>query len=190
MSNRLKAYRIAVFVSGGGSNLQALIDAQKSSRFRSEIVLVVSDNPSAYALERAKKEKIETLVSRNEQEIISFLRSNQVDLIVLAGYLKVVGGEILSLYSQRIINIHPSLLPQYGGMGMYGIRVHEAVFAAKEKQSGATVHYVTSVVDGGDIIVQKAVDISNCQNAVEIQQRVLAIEHQILSEGIKILEDI
>lgn len=190
MSDRLKGFNIAVFISGGGSNLQSLIDASREGRIDSMIKLVVSSDPKAYGLERAKNVGIDGIVCRDLKEMIALMERYQIDLIVLAGYLKVIDGELIDRYPNRIINIHPSLLPKFGGMGMYGIHVHEAVFAAGEKISGATVHFVDRIVDGGKILIQKEVDISDCSSAKEIQERVLDLEHQILVEAVKILEEL
>lgn len=190
MSDRLRKYRVAVFVSGGGSNLQSLIDASARGDLNSRIELVLSNNPNAFGLERAKQSGIDTFVSVDEDKILSCLEKYQIDRIVLAGYLKVIGNKILDRYSNRIINIHPSLLPKFGGKGMYGIHVHEAVFAAGEKVSGATVHFVTPLVDGGEILIQEQTDISNCGSPKEIQEKVLELEHKIIVEAVKILEEI
>ncbi|MDO4710671.1 MAG: phosphoribosylglycinamide formyltransferase [Peptostreptococcaceae bacterium] len=190
MSDRLKEYKIAVLISGGGTNLQSLIDASEAGSIRSKIKLVLSSDPKAYGLERAKKSGIENFFSRDEEEMITMMDHRGIDLIVLAGYLKVIGPKLLERYPDRIINIHPSLLPKFGGMGMYGMNVHEAVFAAGEKTSGATVHFVNSVVDGGKILIQKETDISDCSTPKEIRQRVLELEHKILVEAIKIMEEV
>ncbi len=189
MSNRL-GFNIAVFVSGGGTNLQSLIDAQREERFNSKIKLVVSSNPNAYAIERAERAGVDAVVCTDEQMIIEQLEKYEIELIVLAGYLKILQKDLLAKYSNRIINIHPSLLPKYGGKGMHGMHVHEAIFAAGEKISGATVHFVNEVVDGGKIILQEPIDISDCRSPKEIQEKVLTIEHQILPRAVKILEEV
>ncbi len=120
---------------------------------------------------------------------MELLEAHQIDWIVLAGYLRVIGEEILIKYANRIINIHPSLLPKYGGKGMYGMNVHRAVFAAGEKTSGATVHFVNQVVDGGEIILQREMDISSCKTPEEIQQSIIVMEHQLIVEAVKRLEE-
>ena len=157
---------LAVFISGGGSNFKALIDAQNSGYFNSQIKFVVS-NKNAPGLKYAKE--------------------NNIDLIVLAGYLVKISKKILDEFT--VINIHPSLLPKYGGKGFYGMNVHNAVFENKEKVSGVTVHFVNEKLDDGDIILQKQVDISHCKNADEISQEVLKVEHKTLKEVIRILEE-
>lgn len=180
--------KIAVLASGGGSNLQSLIDAKNVGFFESEIKIVITNKENAYALERAKNHNIETHYINDDELLVKTLIENEIDLIVLAGYLKILDENILSKFEGRIINIHPSLLPKYGGKGMYGIHVHEAVFANKEKQSGATVHFVTKEIDGGDIILQKSIDISNCETPQRIQETVLDIEHEIFKEALLIVE--
>lgn len=177
---------LAVFISGGGSNLKALIEAEKEAYFSSKIKLVVS-NKEAGGLDHAKKAGIETFVSKNEEEILLKLKEKQIDLIVLAGYLPKVGKTLIEEY--RIINIHPSLLPKYGGKGCYGIHVHEKVFEAGEEVSGITVHWVNEKLDDGATIIQRQVDIKDCKNPQEIAKKVLAEEHVILKNAIKLLEE-
>ncbi len=183
--------RLAVMISGSGTNLQSLIDAQKEGYFNSEIVLVISNKASAYGLKRAENAGIKSLVVKSDRELLETLKENKIDLVVLAGYLKVLCPEIIKAYEKKIINIHPSLLPEYGGHGMYGLYVHEKVFADKKKESGATVHYVTAGVDEGPIIIQKklTVDYDKIKSPEELQQKVLTIEHQILKEAVKIVEN-
>lgn len=181
--------RLAVFISGGGTNLQALLDGERDGKFQSKIVLAVSDRKDAYGLVRAEKRGVPVFVSRDQREIVKALEAREVEGICLAGYLSILGPELLTRYKGRILNIHPSLLPKYGGMGMYGIHVHEAVFAQGEKESGATVHLVTEVVDGGEIILQKKIDISDCDSPEEIQKKVLTVEHEIYPEAVKRWEE-
>lgn len=178
--------KLAVFISGTGSNLKSLIDAQKSGFFESKIEVVVS-NRKAPGLDFAKENNIDYLVSKNEDEIIDVLKDKEIDLIVLAGYLVKISKKILDNFT--VINIHPSLLPKYGGKGYYGLNVHKAVFANKEKVSGVTVHYVNEKLDDGAIIQQKEVDISKCKSPEEISKEVLKVEHQILKEVVKKLEE-
>jgi len=185
-SNVLK---IAVLVSGGGSNLQSIIDAQKEHFFKSKITVVISNKADAYALKRAEENQIETHVVTDDDLLIKIFEEKGIDLIVLAGYLKIISNEILEKYKNRIINIHPSLLPKYGGKGMYGINVHKAVLLASEKESGPTVHQVTNVIDGGEIIIQEKVDIQDCKTAEDVQSKVLNLEHQILKKAIRIMEE-
>jgi len=185
---RNNSLRIAVLVSGSGSNLQALIDAQKQEYFLSEIKIVISNKLDSFALKRADDAGIKTYVIKDNDDLKKLLIENKIDLVVLAGYLKIVSAEILEEYKNRIINIHPSLLPKYGGRGMYGINVHRSVFESGDKESGATVHKVTNVIDGGEIIIQNKTDITDCKSAEEIQKKVLKIEHEILKKAIKIME--
>lgn len=161
--------KIAVLVSGGGTNLQALID----SGLAEHIAVVVSSKEGAFALERAKKAGIATAVISDSGELVPFLESKAIDLIVLAGYMKILKGEILEKFDRKIINVHPSLLPAFGGEGMYGLRVHEAVLAEGVKVTGATVHYVNEIVDGGEILAQKAVEVRASDTAEILQRRVM-----------------
>lgn len=177
--------RLAVFISGTGSNLKALIDAEKENYFDSEIKLVVS-NKEAKGLSYAREENISYIISKDDEEILEKLRDKKIDLIVLAGYLPKVTKNIIDKY--RIINIHPSLLPKYGGKGFYGLNVHKAVFENKEKISGVSIHFVNENLDDGDIILQRKVDISKCESAEKIAEKVLEVEHKSLKEVIKQLE--
>ena len=175
--------RIAVFVSGGGTNLQALMDAQKSGIIKSgEIVHVVSDTADAYALERAQNNGIDTtVVDRKkypdresfEKKLIETLKSNNIELIVLAGFMRILGNEIIREYENRMINVHPSLIPSFCGKGFYGLKVHEAALAYGVKVTGATVHYVNEIPDGGKIILQKAVAIKKDDTPESLQVRVM-----------------
>ena len=176
--------RIAVLVSGGGTNLQALIDAQARGEIPDgEIVLVVSNNPDAYALERAKKAGIATAVCQKpgmEGKIIEALRAHDIDMIVLAGFMAILSKNFVSLYPERIINIHPSLIPSFCGEGFYGLRVHEAALNYGVKVTGATVHYVNEIPDGGKIICQKAVEIRDGDTPEVLQRRVMEQAEWIL----------
>ena len=181
--------RIAVLVSGGGTNLQALIDAQKSGIIKSgEIVLVISNKKDAYALERAKNNgiKAEVVLKDNGQEdfeskIIALLDDNKIDLIVLAGFLSILSANFTRKFDKRIINVHPSLIPSFCGAGFYGLKVHEAALSYGVKVTGATVHFVNEVPDGGEIIMQKAVYIQDGDDAKTLQKRVMEeAEWQIL----------
>lgn len=175
--------RIAVLVSGGGTNLQALIDARKSGTIESgDIVLVISNNPNAYALERAKNAGISTeIVSRKqlggqeafEQKIKEILTEYKIDLIVLAGFMSILSENFTAAYPKRILNVHPSLIPSFCGEGYYGLRVHEAALAYGVKVTGATVHYVNEIPDGGEIIMQKAVAIEEGDTPEILQKRVM-----------------
>ena len=179
--------RIAVLVSGGGTNLQSLIDAIENKSIDGEIVLVVSNRLKAYGLERARNHNIKAECIKDNELLIKRLAEENVDLIVLAGYLAIIPDEIISLYENKIINIHPSLIPAFCGPGYYGIHVHEEAFARGVKVAGATVHFVSSVVDGGPIIMQKAVDVSDCNSPEEMQKKVLVeVEHKILPLAVKL----
>ena len=182
--------RIAVLVSGGGTNLQSLIDATKSGYINGEIALVVSNKENAYGLERAKNHNIKALWIKDEDEIIKTLQEEKIELIVLAGYLAIVSEKLINLYENKIINIHPSLIPSFCGPGFYGIHVHEHAFNRGVKVSGATVHFVSTVVDGGPIILQESIDISDCKTPEEIQLKILNnIEHKLLVKAVKLYCD-
>ena len=179
--------RIAVLVSGGGTNLQALIDAALENKIDGEIVFVASNRMKAYGLERARMAGIDAECIKDEALLISKLEEYKVDLIVLAGYLAILSSDFINKFENKIINIHPSLIPSFCGSGMYGIHVHEAAFARGVKVSGATVHFVSSVVDGGPIIMQKSIDISMCNSPEEIQQLILNnVEHKLLVEAVSL----
>ena len=169
--------RIAVLVSGGGTNLQALIDAEKRGELPDgEIVLVVSNNPDAYALTRARKAGIETAVCVKpgmEGKLIEALRAHAIEMIILAGFMAILSKNFVSLYPDRIINIHPSLIPSFCGEGFYGLHVHEAALKYGVKVTGATVHYVNEIPDGGRIICQKAVAIEDGDTPEILQRRVM-----------------
>lgn len=175
--------RIAVLVSGGGTNLQALIDAQKSGIIKSgEIRLVVSSNSEAYALKRAQDNNIlSAVVSKKEygsmaaveEKIISVLEENHIDLIVLAGFMCILSENFTRKYERRIINVHPSLIPSFCGEGFYGLRVHEAALQKGVKVTGATVHFVNEIPDGGEIIMQKAVEVQDGDTPQSLQARVM-----------------
>ena len=182
--------KIAVFVSGSGTNLQALIDACSNNEINGQIKLVVSNRKKAYGLERARLAGIKAEWIKDEDIIIKRLEEEQIDLIVLAGYLAIVSEKLISKYENKIINIHPSLIPSFCGEGFYGIHVHEACFKRGCKVSGATVHFVSTVVDGGPIILQRSIDISDCSSPEEIQEKILLnIEHKILVEAVKLYCD-
>ena len=175
--------RIAVFVSGGGTNLQALIDAEKAGILRSgKICLVFSGNPDAYALKRAAANDISVKVLTGadapadgefDAKLLKTLEQYRIDMIVLAGYLQILSSEFIAAFPGKIINIHPSLIPAFCGKGMYGIRVHQAALQRGVKVTGATVHYVNEIPDGGEIILQKAVTVCKVDTPETLQQRVL-----------------
>lgn len=181
---------IAVLVSGGGTNLQALIDAQQAGKIENgRIALVVSSNPNAFALERAAKADIPTAVLRRKDfgtadsyagALDALLREKGIGLIVLAGFMTVLPDSFCRLYENRIINVHPSLIPSFCGEGYYGLRVHEAALAKGVKVTGATVHFVSEVVDGGAIIAQKAVEVEEDDTPEVLQRRVMEQAEWIL----------
>lgn len=177
---------IAVLVSGGGTNLQALIDAQNSGIIKSgKINLVISDREGAYALERAKGAGIDALYIKKgadfEQNLISALTDAKVDIIVLAGFLSILSESFVKRYDKRIINVHPSLIPSFCGDGFYGLRVHEAALKKGVKVSGATTHFVNEITDGGEIIMQKAVEVLDTDTPETLQKRIMEqAEWQIL----------
>ena len=177
--------KIAVFVSGGGTDLQSVIDAVENGSINGEIVLVVSNRKNAYGLKRAELAGIETAVVRKDDELlVKMLQERNVDLIVLAGYLAILTDVLIDAYPNKIINIHPSLIPSFCGPGFYGMHVHESVLARGVKVTGATVHFVSNEVDGGPIILQEACNIDDLDNASDIQARVLEIEHRILPKAV------
>lgn len=172
--------RLAVLISGGGTDLQSIIDEHKKGNINCEIALVISNRKSAYGLERAKQAGIPTACIKDQKELLKKLQDEKIDFIVLAGYLAILQEDLIKAYPNKIINIHPSLIPSFCGPGMYGLHVHEAALAKGVKVSGATVHFVSEEVDGGPIIYQEAVSIADLDTAEAIQKRVLEIEHKIL----------
>ncbi|MDO5426641.1 MAG: phosphoribosylglycinamide formyltransferase [Coriobacteriia bacterium] len=169
-----KQANIGVLVSGGGTNLQALIDAQNSGIIKSgKISLVVSNNPDAYALERAAKAGIKTAIMENEDQLIKLLDEANIDLIVLAGFLAILSKNFTDHFKDRIINVHPALIPSFCGEGFYGLKVHEAALAKGVKVSGATVHFVNEIPDGGRIIAQKAVNVEDGDTPETLQKRIM-----------------
>lgn len=190
---------IGVLISGGGTNLQALLDAQGSVLKSGKIVCVCSNSANAYGLERAKKAGIPTKIIRKNADcdgdadkmnaqICSYMKSMDVDVIVLAGYLGIVGGELLSEYADKIINIHPSLIPSFCGDGFYGLKVHEKALEYGVKVTGATVHLVNEVVDGGKILMQKAVYVEDGDTPEVLQKRVMEqAEWIILPQAVELV---
>ena len=186
----LKKQRIAVLVSGGGTNLQALIDAQNAGKMpNGEIVLVVSNKEGAYALERAAKAGIESAVLTRaalgsaeafENALLALLCDFKIDIVVLAGFLAILGERFTRAYEKRIINVHPSLIPAFCGKGFYGLKVHEAALSYGVKVTGATVHFVNEIPDGGEIIAQKAVEIREGDTPELLQRRVMEEAEWIL----------
>jgi phosphoribosylglycinamide formyltransferase-1 len=186
--------KIAALVSGGGTNLQALIDARQSFG-GGELALVISSNPNAYALERAKAAGIPAVTldpkayatpAEYDAALREALAAREIGLVVLAGFLRVLGPKVLAAYSDRIINVHPSLIPSFCGKGFYGLRVHEAALKAGVKVTGATVHLVNEIVDGGRILLQKAVDVLPGDTPETLQQRVMReAEHILLPQAVR-----
>jgi len=177
--------KIAVFASHGGSNLQAIIDGIKEKKLEATIKVVISNNSDSFALERAKKENIPCYHVSSykykyvDKEILRLLHKYNVNIIVLAGYMKKLPLTIIKEYKNHILNIHPALLPKFGGKGMYGLNVHKAVIKAKEEYSGATIHLVDENYDQGRILNQRKVKIDKKDNPETLAKKVLAIEHQI-----------
>ncbi|CDZ75455.1 phosphoribosylglycinamide formyltransferase [Peptoniphilus sp. ING2-D1G] len=178
---------IAVLISGTGTNLKALLEAKKAGEFDSDISLIIS-NRNAEGLKHGRDNHIDTFVIKDDEEMLKKLEGYNIDFVVLAGYLRQIPEFIVKKYKNRIINIHPALLPKYGGKGYYGMRVHEEVFKNKDEVSGATVHYVNEELDKGNIILQREIDISDAKSPREIKDRVLEVEHKILKDAIKKIE--
>ncbi len=182
-------YNLVVFASGNGTTLQSVIDAIENKILDAKIVLVVSNNKDAFALERAKKANIDTYVIKSktfediDNELSGVLSNYNINLILLLGYLKLIGPNLINNYT--IINTHPSLLPKYGGKGMYGMKVHKAVVEAKEKYSGVTLHYVNNEYDKGNIIKQTQVKIEPTDTAEDVSSKVQAVEKIQLIEALK-----
>ncbi|KAI4453315.1 phosphoribosylglycinamide formyltransferase [Holotrichia oblita] len=187
--------RLAVFISGSGTNMQSVIDASYAGRINAGVALVISSNYEAKGLDRAKKHGIDSYVcalkdfesnEMRDRRIMELLELYKIDLVVLAGYLGILTGELIDKYSNRIINVHPSLLPKYGGKNFYGLNVHnaviEAVMKAGEKESGVTVHYADKGIDTGPIIAQRRVPVLANDTADDLQKRVLEHEHELLVE--------
>lgn len=182
--------RAAVLVSGGGTNLQAIIDAKRAGKIPSaELALVVASNASAYALTRAENAGIAHAVLRKEkgeapadygERLLALLRANAIDVVVLAGFLTILPENVIRAYDHRILNIHPSLIPSFCGDGFYGLHVHEAALKRGVKVTGATVHFVNEITDGGDIIAQKAVEVLPGDTPETLQRRVMEQAEWIL----------
>jgi len=185
--------KIGVLISGGGTNLQSIIDATNQGRLDAKVELVVSNKKNAYGLQRAEKHGISNCYigkmnypdfDNRSDALLKALSDNEIDLIVMAGYLEIVSPKLIEAYGDKIINIHPSLIPNYCGKGFYGMHVHEAVKNNNEKFSGATVHFVDEGVDTGQMIIQEAVRLCPEDSPEDIQKKVLKVEHRILIEAI------
>ena len=184
----MKHLKLGVLASGGGSNLQSIIDRSLEGRLSADVVVVISNNSGAGALERARRHCIDALhvsavteqgADAVDSRLVVEMRKRDVDLVILAGYMKKIGPLLLEAYRGNILNIHPALLPKFGGEGMYGMRVHEAVIAAKEKESGPTVHVVDERYDHGHILAQIKVPVLPDDTPETLQKRVLSKEHEI-----------
>jgi phosphoribosylglycinamide formyltransferase 1 len=189
---------LCVLASGSGSNLKAIINAGRLGKISSKVVLVISNNSASIALTTAEQNKIPSyhlsqklFLSQSEfdKKFLSLLKEYKVDLIILAGYMKMVSQAVTKKYKNRILNIHPALLPEFGGKGMYGIHVHEAVLKAGAKATGATVHLVDDVYDNGTVILQRSVNVKPGDTAESLQKRVLRVEHKLYPEAIKLFEE-
>ncbi|QEK13672.1 phosphoribosylglycinamide formyltransferase [Crassaminicella thermophila] len=189
---------IAVFVSGGGTNLQAIIDNIKKGNIDGNIEVIISSKKDAYALERGKKHGIEGIyigknnypnLAERTYKILEILEEKQIDLIILAGFMSILDKEIVQRYKNRIINIHPSLIPSFCGRGFYGKKVHEAVLNYGVKVTGATVHFVDEGTDTGPVILQKTVIVKDDDTVESLSKRVLEVEHEILPMAIKLFAE-
>jgi len=196
--NPMDRLNLAVLISGSGSNLQALIDACANSDFPAQIVLVISNNPDAYGLQRARDAGIKTAIINHkdfdnraafEDEIQAALDKQPIDLICLAGFMRILTAGFVERWPQRILNTHPSLLPKFGGEGMYGHHVHQAVIDAGEAESGCSIHYVIPEVDQGPVIIQKTVKVMPEDTAETLAERVIAREHIAYPEAVRLLAD-
>ena len=177
---------IGVLISGGGTNLQAIIDETKSGGINGTVKLVISNKENAYGLERARLSKIKAVYETDEDKIIELLKENNIDLIVLAGYIKIITPKFVDEFRNKIINIHPSLIPSFCGKGYYGEKVHQGVIDYGAKVTGATVHFVDEGADTGAIIMQEAVNVEQDDDAKSLAKRVLEVEHRILKESIRL----
>ena len=176
--------KIGVLISGGGTNLQAIIDGCENKSINGEVRVVISNKEEAYGLERARNHKITAICEKDENKIIEILKENEVELVILAGYLKIVSPKLVNEYRNKIINIHPSLIPAFCGKGYYGQKVHQGVIDYGAKVTGATVHFVDEGADTGPIIIQKTVEVKQDDDAKKLAERVLEVEHEILTKSI------
>lgn len=177
---------IGVLISGSGTNLQAIIDETKAGGINGTIKVVISSKKNAYGLERARLSGIESVYETDEDKIIDILEKNNIDLIVLAGYLKIITPKFVDKFRNKIINIHPSLIPSFCGKGYYGEKVHQGVIDYGSKVTGATVHFVDEGADTGAIIMQETVNVEQDDDAKTLSKRVLEVEHRILKESIRL----
>ncbi|MBQ1793081.1 MAG: phosphoribosylglycinamide formyltransferase [Peptostreptococcaceae bacterium] len=177
---------IGVLISGSGTNLQAIIDETKAGGINGTIKVVISSKKNAYGLERARLSGIESVYETDEDKIIDILEKNNIDLIVLAGYLKIITPKFVDKFRNKIINIHPSLIPSFCGKGYYGEKVHQGVIDYGSKVTGATVHFVDEGADTGAIIMQETVNVEQDDDVKSLSKRVLEVEHRILKESIRL----
>jgi phosphoribosylglycinamide formyltransferase-1 len=194
----MKKLNLVVLASGGGTNLQAIIDHIEAGKLNAQIKAVISNNSRAGALERARNHDIPAIHLSHKQfatpeefdrKLLSVLKENQTDMLVLAGYMKMLSPVIIREYKNRIINIHPALLPSFGGPGMYGVHVHEAVIKSGVKVTGVTVHMVDEVYDHGAIVMQKTVSVMDDDTPESLAERVLKVEHQTYSEALQLFAE-
>ncbi len=178
--------KIAVLVSGRGTNLQAIIDGCKSGYINGNIEVVISNRENAYGLDRARNNDIESVFEKDDNKIIDMLKEKEIDLIIMAGYLKIVSDKFIDEFRNKIINVHPSLIPAFSGDGCYGNRVHQAALDYGVKVSGATVHFVEEEIDHGAIIMQEVVPVLENDTVELLSARVLEVEHKILAKSIKL----
>ena len=180
---------IAVLVSGGGTNLQSIIDATEAGEINGQIKVVISNKENAYGLERARKDNIEAVFEDDEKKVMEILKEKEIDIVVMAGYLKIISADFVNEFKNRMINIHPSLIPSFCGKGYYGKKVHQGVLDYGAKVTGATVHFVTEGADEGPIIMQESVKVEQDDDADTLAARVLKVEHQILKKSVALLCD-
>ncbi len=185
--------KIAVFASGTGSNFINIVNYINKNKLKAKVVLLISNNPNTNAVKFAEKNKINVqIINKNifkkeifvNSEYKFSLKKNKIDLILLAGFMKKIPIDLIEIYKNKILNIHPSLLPKYGGKGFYGMKVHNAVFNSNEKISGVTVHYVNEEYDKGPVLLQEKIDITDCSNPRQIAKKVLKLEHEIFPKAI------
>ncbi|MDU4934853.1 MAG: phosphoribosylglycinamide formyltransferase [Peptostreptococcaceae bacterium] len=177
---------IGVLVSGGGTNLQAIIDETLAGNINGKVKVVISNKENAYGLERARQNNINTVFETDEDRIIEVLKEHNIDLVVLAGYLKIISPKFVNEFRNKMINIHPSLIPSFCGKGYYGQKVHQGVIDYGAKVTGATVHFVDEGADTGPIIMQETVVVKDDDDASSLAKRVLEIEHKILKKSISL----
>jgi len=185
----MQKLNLGFLCSHGGSNMQAIIETVKSKKLNAELCVVISNNPNAGAIEKAKNENIPNFIvnektnpNKVDEEIIRIFKLYKVDTVILAGYMKLVSQQLIEAFENRVLNIHPSLLPKFGGKGMFGMNVHKAVLEAKETRSGATVHTVNSIYDDGKILAQVEVPVFSEDTVEILAERILKEEHKLYSE--------